>query len=173
MSVGEAFQSAITQVTIDMSASYAKAIRQALPNATIVLDRFRLVKLANEMIDDVRRHITMARRGRRGRTSDPEWISRRRLLRAAELLTGEQRATLLARLLDADPTGDIAAAWITKELLRNVLACSKTGGLPCEIRAALDEFYTFAAGCHVPESIPSPERSTAGNNPSSPRSRPD
>lgn len=148
---GEAFKAAITHVTIDMSATYAKAIRQALPQALIVLDHFHLVKRANEMIDEVRRRITQQRRGRRGRATDPEWISRRRLLRAAERLTDDQRVKLWNKMVTADPDGDVLAAWIAKELLRDVLACKASGGLSYEIRAALDTFYTFAAACRVPE----------------------
>jgi transposase len=84
-------------------------------------------------------------------TTDPEWISRRRLLRAAERLTDEQREKLFDRLTTADPDGDIAAAWIAKELLRDVLACKDNGGLRYEIWHTLNRFYDFCAACHVPE----------------------
>jgi len=46
------FRAGITHVAIDMSASYAKAVRRALPHARIVIDHFHLVKLANQMIDE-------------------------------------------------------------------------------------------------------------------------
>jgi len=98
-----AWKSQITHVAIDMSAVYAKAVREALPNARLVVDRFHLVKKANEMADTVRRRVTQAERGRRGRKSDVEWINRRRLLRASERLTGEQRSTLFEKLTEADP----------------------------------------------------------------------
>jgi hypothetical protein len=88
---------------------------------------------------------------RRGRKSDPEWINRRQLLRAAERLTDEQRTRLFEQLTSADPNGDIAAAWIAKELLRDVLACTARGGLRYEITAALYAFYAFCAACSVPE----------------------
>jgi transposase len=150
---GEEFKKAITHVTIDMSAAYAAAVGQALPHALLVVDRFHVVKKANEMIDEVRRRITQQQRGRRGRSTDPEWISRRRLLRGAERLTVEQRAVLWRKLTTGsfDADRDIAAAWIAKELLRDVLACKDNGGLRWEIRAALDAFYTFAAATKVPE----------------------
>jgi len=147
----QAWRDGIEFVAIDMSAAYAKAARQALPHARLIVDRFHLVKKANEMVDRVRRRVTQTYRGRRGHTSDPEWINRRRLLRAAERLTDEQRHTLFARLTAADPGGDIAAAWIAKELLRDVLACTARGGLSYEIREALYRFYTFCAACSVPE----------------------
>ncbi|WP_233209579.1 ISL3 family transposase, partial [Mycobacterium sp. ENV421] len=147
----QAWKDGIEFVTIDMSLTYAKAAREALPHAKLVVDRFHLVKKANDMVDEVRRRTTSAHRLRRGRKSDPEWINRRRLLRAAERLTEDQRHTLFDRLTSADPNGDIAAAWIAKELLRDVLACTARGGLVYEIRDALYRFYAFCAACSVPE----------------------
>ncbi|MGA9373586.1 MAG: ISL3 family transposase [Mycobacterium sp.] len=138
-------------VAIDMSATYAKAAREALPHAKLIVDRFHLVKRANDMVDAVRRRTTATHRLRRGRKGDTEWINRRRLLRAAERLTADQRTRLFERLTSADPNGDIAAAWIAKELLRDVLACTARGGLRYEITAALYAFYTFCAACSVPE----------------------
>ncbi|SNW17353.1 ISMsm4, transposase [Mycolicibacterium thermoresistibile] len=145
------WKATIEFVAIDMSVTYANAARQALPHAKLIVDRFHLVKRANEMVDEVRRRTTQAHRLRRGRKSDPEWINRRRLLRAAERLTDEQRHKLFVKLTSADPNGDIAAAWIAKELLRDVLACTARGGLTYEIRDALYRFYTFCAACSVPE----------------------
>ena len=143
----------ITHVAIDLSAVYARAVRLGLPGAIVIADRFHLVKKANDMLDAVRRRITWAQRGRRGRKIDVEWINRRRLLRGAEQLSAEQRATLFAKLLSADPNEDIAAAWIAKELLRELLSCTDRGGLRYEITAALDRFYRFCAACKVPEVI--------------------
>jgi transposase len=147
----EQWKAGIKFVAIDMSSTYAKAAREALPHAQLIVDRFHLVKRANEMLDAVRRRTTAAHRLRRGRKCDPEWINRRRLLRAAERLTDEQRHKLFEKLTSADPNGDIAAAWIAKELLRDVLACTARGGLRYEISAALYAFYTFCAACSVPE----------------------
>src|SRR5665647_3626064 len=46
----EIWRAAITHVTIDLSASYAKAVRDSLPGAMLVADRFHLVALANDML---------------------------------------------------------------------------------------------------------------------------
>ncbi len=148
-----AWRDQITHVAIDMSTVYARAVRLGLPGAIVIVDRFHLVKKANEMVDAVRRRVTLAQRGRRGRKADVEWINRRRLLRGAERLTQAQRTTLFAKLLTADPHEDIAAAWIAKELLRELLSCAERGGLRYEIHAALDQFYRFCAACKVPEVI--------------------
>ncbi len=145
------WRAAITHVAIDLSMVYARAARLGLPGAIVIADRFHLVKKANDMVDAVRRRVTLAQRGRRGRKADVEWINRRRLLRGAERLTEEQRDTLFAALLTADPGEDIAAAWIAKELLRELLSCAERGGLRYEIHTALDRFYRFCAACKVPE----------------------
>jgi len=141
----------ITHVAIDLSTVYARVAREALPHAVVIADRFHLVRKANDMVDAVRRRVTWTQRGRRGRKIDIEWINRRRLLRGAERLSPEQRATLFARLLSADPNEDIAAAWIAKELLRELLSCADRGGLRYDIATALDRFYRFCAACTVPE----------------------
>jgi hypothetical protein len=76
----ESWKSAVTHVCMDLSASYAKAVREALPEAVVVADKFHLVALGNQMLTEVRQHATRAARGRRGRKKDPEWAARRRLL---------------------------------------------------------------------------------------------
>jgi len=131
----------ITHAAIDLSAVYARAVRLGLPGAIVIVDRFHLVKKSNDMLDAVRRRVTLAQRGRRGRKADIEWINRRRLLRGAERLTDAQRTTLFAKLLTADPAEAIAAAWIAKEPLRELLSCVQRGGLRYEIHAALEQFY--------------------------------
>ena len=141
----------IAYVAIDMSATYAKAARDALPHAELIVDRFHLVKRANQMVEAVRRRATWESRGRRGRKADPEWLNRRRLLRGAERLSEDQRDRLITALDTSDPGGDILTAWMAKELLRDVLACTATGGMRYDIAAALYRFYAFCAATAVPE----------------------
>ena len=83
------FRERIEFVAIDPAAVYAKAIRTPglLPNATIVVDHFHLVKLANDAVTKVRRRVTWDLKDRRGRKIDPEWANRRRLLTARERLS--------------------------------------------------------------------------------------
>jgi transposase len=99
----EQWKARIKFVAIDMSATYAKAAREALPRAQLIVDRFHLVKRANEMLDTARRRTSAAHRLRRGRKCDPEWINRRRLLRAAERLTDEQCSRFFEQVTSADP----------------------------------------------------------------------
>ena len=46
---------AIVLVTMDMSGGYQKAVRESLPNAEIVFDRFHVQRLATDALDEVRR----------------------------------------------------------------------------------------------------------------------
>ena len=56
----------IKTVTIDLSAAYLKAVREALPQAEIVFDRFHVQRLASDALDEVRRSLV------RELASDPE-----------------------------------------------------------------------------------------------------
>lgn len=47
----------IEAVAMDMSQSYASAVAKHLPNALIVFDRFHVMKLMNEKLDDLRRQL--------------------------------------------------------------------------------------------------------------------
>jgi hypothetical protein len=101
----EPWRAAVTHVCIDLSASYAKAVADALPDAVLVADRFHLVQLANDMITEVRQHATREQRGRRGRKRDPEWANRRRLLTGHERLRPEAFARMWNALIDEGDLG--------------------------------------------------------------------
>ena len=106
------WRAGITHVTIDLSASYLRAVTDALPDAVVVADRFHLVQLANQMLTDVRQRATRDVRGRRGRKKDPEWAARRRLLTGHERLTPEAFVRLWNALIDAgDPGLEILHAY--------------------------------------------------------------
>lgn len=48
---------AIEMVTIDLSAAYIKAVKEKLPNAKIVYDRFHVQRLVSDALDEVRREL--------------------------------------------------------------------------------------------------------------------
>ncbi|MBW8709586.1 MAG: ISL3 family transposase [Mycobacterium sp.] len=148
---GQAWTDAVEVVAMDPCATYRAAVAEALPRARIVADHFHLVRLANQALTDVRRRVTWITHGRRGRASDPEWAQRRRLLRGYERLTGEQFRRMWNDLVDADPSGRILTAWITKEELRRLLACARTGGHRQEISARLHRFNAWCADSRLPE----------------------
>jgi transposase len=148
----ESWRDQIRFVAIDMSASYRAAVRTVLPGATIVVDHFHLVQLANRMLCEVRRRLTFQHRGRRGRTTDPEWIARNRLTRNWEDLTDEQVTKMWTKLDVAGSIGvGILTAWIAKEELRAVLACNRDRFDPAEVRTRLYSFYTWCADSGIEE----------------------
>jgi len=128
----EAFRAGVAFVAIDPAAVYASAIRTPglLPNATLVVDHFHLVKLGNDALTKVRRRVTWDMRDRRGRTIDPEWANRRRLLPAREYLSDKHFAKRWNAIVAEDNTGQILSAWIAKEELRTLLSTVRVGGDP-------------------------------------------
>jgi transposase len=118
-----------------------------LGHARVVVDHFHAVRLANVVVDQVRRRVQQATLGHRGRKPDPLYRIRKLLLTAAEQLSGRGWARLRAGLAAGDPTGQVAAAWQGKELLRAVYVASDLA----DARAALDRFYRWADGVGVAE----------------------
>jgi transposase len=146
------WRAGVQVVAIDMCPAYRAAVREHLPAATLVVDHFHVVQLANQTISQVRRRATTALRGRRVRASDPEYGIRRRLLRNREDLTDEQLADMWNRLIDLGAPGEqILAAWIAKEELRALLALARTQPLRHAISARLYAFYQWCADTRIPE----------------------
>lgn len=148
-----AFRAAVTHVAIDPAAAYAAAVRTTLPDATLVVDHFHLVQLANTMVTDVRRRVSQDSRGRRGRAVDGEWVNRRRLLSAHERLRPASFVRMWNRCLEADPSCQILTAWIIKEELRKLLSLHASGhGRDRNlIGHRLWRFYTWCADSQLPE----------------------
>lgn len=152
------FREQVRYVVIDPAAVYAAAIRtlnadgsRLLPNATLVVDHFHLVKLANDAVTRVRRRVTWDQHGRRGRKIDPAWANRRRLLKGRERLSERAFQAMWAALEAGDPTAQILTAWIAKEELRMLLALARTGAAREVVRARLHSFYAWCARSNVPE----------------------
>jgi transposase len=137
----------VTTVALDPWRGYASALVVPLGHARVVVDHFHAIKLANTVVDQVRRRLQQATLGHRGRTPDPLDRIRKLLLTAAEQLTGRGRGRLGAGLAAGDPAGEVAAAWQGKELLRAVYAASDLA----HARAALERFYRWCDGVQVPE----------------------
>jgi transposase len=137
----------IATVALDPWRGYASALVAPLGHATVVVDHFHAIRLANTVVDQVRRRTQQATLGHRGRKQDPLYRIRKLLLTAAEQLTAPGRARLRVGLTAGDPTGEVAAAWQGKELLRAVYAVA---AMPAA-RAALDRFYRWADGVQVAE----------------------
>jgi transposase len=117
-----AWRNRLEVVAIDPSAAFKKAIREQLPNATVSVDPFHLVQLANLMVTRVRQRLVREREQRRGRKIDPAWAHRTLLLRGYDTLSARGRARLDMVFDNDDPTQELSAAWGVKEQLRRLLA---------------------------------------------------
>jgi transposase len=137
----------IATVALDPWRGYASALVAPLGHARVVVDHFHAIKLANTVVDQVRRRTQQATVGHRGRKPDPLYRIRKLLLTAHEQLTSRGRARLRAGLAAGDPGGEVVAAWQSKELLRAVYAASDLA----HARAALERFYRWCDGVQVPE----------------------
>jgi transposase len=137
----------IATVALDPWRSYASALAAPLGHATVVVDHFHAIRLANTVVDQVRRRVQQATLGHRGRKRDPLYSIRKLLLTAQEQLTQRGRVRLRAGLAVGDPTGEVAAAWQGKELLRAVYAAVAMSAA----RAALGRFYRWADGVQLAE----------------------
>jgi transposase len=134
-------------VALDPWRGYASALVASLGHATVVVDHFHAIKLANTVVDQVRRRTQQALLGHRGRKYDPLYRIRKLLLTAAEQLTSRGRARLRAGLTAGDRFGEVTAAWQGKELLRTVYAAADLASA----RVALDRFYRWCDGVHILE----------------------
>jgi transposase len=137
----------VGMVALDPWRGYASALVAPLGHATVVVDHFHAVRLANAVVDQVRRRVQQATLGHRGRKPDPLYRICKLLLTAAEQLTSRGRGRLRAGLTTGDPDGEVAAAWQGKELLRAVYAAVGMAAA----RAALERFYRWSDGVEVPE----------------------
>ena len=159
----------ITLATLDPAAGYRTALLDQLPNATLVVDHFHSIKLANNAIDDVRRRVQQATLGRRGHKDDPLYRGRRAFLTGFERLTDDRRDWMLELLDAGDPDGEVSAAILARELLREVYAAADLAtpavGWSCS--------SSTAPTARSPNSSGSPGRSTAGATTSSPTTPPD
>ncbi|MHB8450574.1 MAG: ISL3 family transposase [Mycobacteriales bacterium] len=155
---GPAWRSGVGVVVIDMCTIYAAAVRRMLPDATLAVDPFHVVQLGTKMVSDVRRRVVRAKYGRRGRSGDAEYGVKNLLVRNIEHLRPEQYQRVVATLAGDEHGKEIAAAWIAKEKLRNIirLRASFTGiaPTPYQVRAALHDFYSWCADhAHIPELV--------------------
>jgi transposase len=137
----------VSTVALDPWRGYASALVAPLGHARVVVDHFHAIRLAHTVVDQVRRRTQQATLGHRGRKRDPLYRIRKLLLTGHEQLTGRGRVRLRAGLAAGDPTGEVAAAWQGKELLRSVY---RVVGMPAA-RAALDRFYRWCDGVQIPE----------------------
>ena len=137
---------AIGDVVIDPFAGYKAAVRELTPDARRTADRFHIVRLANTAVTDVRCRRQQEMTGHRGRKGDSFYRARRDLLRARERLTDRQGARV-ANALAADRTGQLHAAWVAKEGIRDFYHHPHRASA----EAFLDDWLNVFAACGIGE----------------------
>jgi transposase len=110
--------SRLTAVSMDMTGGYAKSVRHNALQATVCIDPYHVVQLANQALDEVRRAYwnelrSLGDQDAAKRFKDARWS----LLKKPKNLTDTQAATL-ARLKAAG--GEVWRAYTLKEAVRGI-----------------------------------------------------
>ena len=143
----EPWLAGIATAVIDPYAGYARGLAEGLPQARLVVDHFHAVRLGNQALDEVRRRVQQATLGHRGWKGDPLYRIRRRLLAAQDRLGPRGLERMLVLLEAGDPAGEVAAAYLAKELLREVYATTDID----EAEARLATFHDHCRRAEVRE----------------------
>lgn len=105
----------IEVVSMDMSAAYQKAVRESLPCADIVFDKFHVAQLAQRALDEVRRQIVRdLPRPERAAVKSSRWA----LLKSPESLSEDQETRLAEIQRSNQP---LYRAYLLKESLLELL----------------------------------------------------
>jgi transposase len=131
----------VREAVIDMHEPYQQAITEAMPQATIVYDRFHLVKLLNRAIDDLRRRIQ-----RELPAEDRKILKNKRyvLLKPQKELTPRQRVALEELKRVNEP---LSTAHLLKEDFRELY--QEPGAT--EARAAFADWIRRVRAAAIPE----------------------
>ena len=144
---GVEVKTTVQQAALDPFRGYGNAIRDELPDAVAVLDAFHVVKLAGNVLDEVRRRVQQQTLHRRGHKDDPLYRIRRTLLTGEEHLTDRQRARLEKYLPVGDPNGEVELAWRIYQSVRGIYHATT----PSTGRTAAEKLLDVLHTCPVPE----------------------
>ena len=138
------FRDRIRTVSLDMASSYASWTASALPGATVVVDRFHVVKAMNDRVDRARRRV-MARVGTE--TAKRLKGNRYLFLRNREDLSQKEEGRL-AKALEIGECAVLAEVHLYKERLRSLYATAAT---LAEAAPLFDGWLRGAAASGIPE----------------------
>jgi len=116
---GETFKAGVEIATLDPFHGYKNAIDDQLQDARSVLDAFHVVKLATQVVDDVRRRVQQDTTGHRGRRDDPLYRIRNILRAGEENLTDRQRARLETAFTAHEEHLEVELAWRCAQQVRS------------------------------------------------------
>jgi transposase len=143
----ELWRRGVEVVALDLTDTYRAGLAPHLAHATRVADPFHVTRVANRMVDQVRRRVQNETMGHRGRKQDPLFRVRKLLIKGEERLDDTGRDKLMAALRVGDPFDEVLGAWLAKEAVRAVYA-------EPDLEAAtvlLDNAIDACATDHVPE----------------------
>lgn len=116
----ERWRQGVKVVALDLTDTYRAGLNPHLAHANKVADPFHVVRVANRMLDQVRRRVQQETLGHRGRKADPLFRIRKLLVKADERLDDKGRDKLLTALRVGDPNDEVLGAWLAKEAVRSV-----------------------------------------------------
>jgi len=146
----------IEVVSVDPHEGYRSAVVNPTPatsrpspwaEATIVVDPFHVVRLANQAVTKCRQRIQQDVLGHRGHKDDPLYRIRRLLLVGAERLDERGWERLHEGLNRGDRLDQVLDAWTAKEKVRDVYLTDD----PELAAERLDDAIAFTAASDVPE----------------------
>jgi transposase len=147
-------RASVTTVVIDMHAGYRAALRENLPAAVVIADRFHVEQLTGRAVTAVRRRRIWEQAGHRGRKTDKGWKARHDLLRHPDRLTvnGWSRVAAAMRLDAGNDTleGDLLWAWAARQYLSEIYA---TATNRAHAHRMIIWWYCFIADHPVPELV--------------------
>ena len=143
----EDFRSRVGIATLDPFHGYNNAIDDQLEDAVAVLDASHVVKLATQVVDDVRRRVQQETTGHRGRKGDPLYRVRNVLRAGEENLTDRQRARLEAAFTGRAEHVEVEVAYRCAQQVRTAYhrASHATG------RAVAEKVLAALPSCPIPE----------------------
>ena len=135
--LGETRRNRILAATIDMAGGYIKAIREWLPDAVIIFDRFHVQRLVSDAVDEVRREEVRRLAGNEGKARTIKG-SRFALLKSTWNLTRRDRQ----KLSEVQKSNKrLYRAYLLKETLAQALDYVQAG----RAEKALNEWLAWAA----------------------------
>ena len=134
-------------VALDLTDTYRAGLSPHLAHAMRVADQFHVTRVANRMLDEVRRRVQNETLGHRGRKHDPLFRVRKLLVKGEERLADAGRAKLMAALRIGDPHDEVLGAWLAKEAVRSVYLEAD----PAAATVLLDNTIAACAEDEVPE----------------------
>jgi transposase len=106
------WQRGVHVVALDLTDTYRAGLSPHLAHATRVPDPFHVTRVANRMLDQVRRRVQNETFGHRGRKADPLFRIRKLLIKGEERLDDRGRDKLMAALRVGDPHDEVLGAWL-------------------------------------------------------------